>query len=382
MPQHDAPDRAGLADDVAVGDYEAEADPRGDGFRQAADVDDPPARIHRPQRRGRSREVVDLRLVVVLQNEEIVLDRGLDQCPAPGKGHGHHGRKLVARSREHQLAAGRDGRRDQAVPVDGHPDQLVPRYPEGVSGAVKSRVLDGDWPVPVRQHHADDAQRVLCAERDEDLLVVRVDAAVAQHPLAQLLDEPRTVALHRVSHPHRHLPAAESLPRALPPGVDGEQVRIELVVDERVGIAHPVQRILDRDQGRRLELDGSRRRLPAPCRLVFAVLRREGHAQIGVDEVPGPVACDQEAELDQPVVGGKDGVSRDIELARKLPARWQRPIVGQYPGRDRRAHHLAYLVPEAEPGRFRQLEQVRGHRRWLSSPSAKSVTSFAIMPRL
>ena len=86
MPQHDAPDGAGLADDVAVGDDEAEADSRGDGFRQTADVDDAPARIQRPQRGGRSREVVDLRLVVVLQNEEIVLDRGFDQCPAPERG--------------------------------------------------------------------------------------------------------------------------------------------------------------------------------------------------------------------------------------------------------------------------------------------------------
>ena len=103
--------------------------------------------------------------------------------------------------------------------------------------------------------------------------------------------------------------------------------------------------------------------MPAFCPLVFAVRRREGHAEIGVDEVPRPVARDQEAELDQPVVGGKDGVSRNIELACKLPAGRQWPIMRQRPGCDRRAHDLANPVPETEPGRFRQPEYVRSHRR-------------------
>ena len=320
VPQHDAPDHAGLADDVAVGDDEAEADPRGDSLRQAADVDDPPVRIQRPQRGRRSREVIDLRLVIVFEYEEIVLDCSFDQCPAPSETHGHHGRKLVAWRREHQLAAGGDGRRNQAVPVDGHADHLVPREAEGVSGAVESRILDGNRPVSVRQHHADDAQRVLCAERDKDFVVIRIDATVAQYSLAQLLDESWTVAFDRVSHPDRDLPSAQRLPGAFSPSVDGEQIRIKLVVDERVGIAHPVERILDRDQGRWLELDGSRKRMPAPCRLVLAVRWREGHAKVGVDKVSGPVARNQEPELDQPVIGSKDGVSRNVELARKLPA--------------------------------------------------------------
>jgi len=150
----------------------------------------------------------------------------------------------MARRGEDEFYSVGDGRRNNAVAVDRHAHQLVTGHPERIDGAEKSRIFERDRTIELCKQGTQDRQGVLCAQCDEDLVRTGDDAARAQQALAHLLDQIGTVAFHGIAGPQRYVLATQRQARTFPPVVDGKKIRIDLVVDEGIGIASPVQWIV------------------------------------------------------------------------------------------------------------------------------------------
>jgi hypothetical protein len=105
---------------------------------------------------------------------------------------------------------------------------------------MESRVLNPDNLVPVAKQQRNNADGVLSAERYENLVRCDVNAAVAQKPLLQLLNQMWAVTFSGITRPVPQGLATEGLAAAFPPRVDREQVWVYLIENERVWMFGPV----------------------------------------------------------------------------------------------------------------------------------------------
>ena len=85
--------------------------------------------------------MVDLRLVVVLDEDDVLTRRPLDQGAAPGERHGDGGRELVAR-RHMDVVAFRQGLAvHQPLLVHGQADKPAGPQREDIAGIGVARIL-------------------------------------------------------------------------------------------------------------------------------------------------------------------------------------------------------------------------------------------------
>ena len=148
---------------------------------------------------------------------------------------------------EDQLPHQREWRRDEPFAVDRHADQRLP----AMRKALKAPKKPGFSTAIGRSNLGERAcpeyrQRILCAQRDQDLVGLGHDAArSSSSPLAQLFDQIGAVAFDRIPGPVRDVLAPKREAGTLAPIVHREEVGIDLIVDEGIGIALPVQRIVE-----------------------------------------------------------------------------------------------------------------------------------------
>ena len=160
---------------------------------------------------------------------------------------------------------------------------------------------------------------------------------------AQLVDELRVVAVDHVARPVLDLEHRERGSRAFAPVIGREERRIELPVEERVGVAQPVRPLHDVALARGAQGEarfplGAAERRDGWLRAPFV----PGGARIG-DEIAAPFARAQEALVDELPVGQHDGVARDVERGRELAARGHAGAGDEPALLDRRHDHLADL---------------------------------------
>src|SRR6202020_1529254 len=103
---------------------------------------------------------------------------------------------------------------------------------EDVAGIRIPRVLDANRGAAIDQQIGQQIERLLCADRDEDLLVRRPNAAQRQHFVADLLDQPGIVAGVSVLCPIERLVTEEDLLAARAPLGGWKQGLVELSVNE------------------------------------------------------------------------------------------------------------------------------------------------------
>ncbi len=95
----------------------------------------------------------------------------------------------------------------------------------------------------VDEQAGEEIERVLGAERDQDLLVARHDAAPRQDAAADLLDEQGIIEGPGIVGPGAEPFLAERLARAVAPLGEREQIVVHLPIDEGIGVALPVERL-------------------------------------------------------------------------------------------------------------------------------------------
>ncbi len=127
--------------------------------------------------------------------------RLLQQRLAAGIAHQHTGRCLVARCHIEKLAAGGFRPQHQPLVVDMVRHQLAALQGKRVDRLAKTGILNADPRLAIHQQLRQHAQRVLRAKGNQDLVIPRRDAALREHPGAQLLDQHRAILIHLVQQP-------------------------------------------------------------------------------------------------------------------------------------------------------------------------------------
>ena len=161
------------------------------------------------------------------------------------------------------------------------------------------------------QQVGNQVQRLLCTQRDQDLVRLGPHATARQHPGVYLLHQFRVVLVDAVTRPGMDGGDTGGVPAAFAPLGSREQVGIYLTVDERIGVLLPVgglgQVALDRRAKTQVvapfdAAGGSRRR----CHL-------DPVAQdVLIDVVAAAFAGNQEALVDQMLISQYHSVASNV----------------------------------------------------------------------
>ena len=330
VAQHQAAQRPGLADQRRRADHVAQTQTWGQGLGEAAHIDHPIVAIQALQRRRGVVQVVGLALVVVLDDQEVVDLRHVEQLASPLQRHGDRGRRLVARRHVEQLAIGDRRVEAHALVVDRQQLDIVGEGAGDVVDVHVAGVLHPEATPGLEQQHAGDPQRLLGADRDQDLLGLGPHAAARQHPLVDLFDQQRIVIVEVVHRPAADRRHAHGIAAALPPVLGRKQLRVDLTVEERIVVAMPVAGLVDGllpggVHGQEL--------LPGQALGVDIVQAHRflGPAleDLGIDEVAATLPRDQVAIIEQMLVGQHHRVAGDMQIPGQLAARRQRLVQGQ-----------------------------------------------------
>jgi hypothetical protein len=137
-------------------------------------------------------------------------------------------RELVAR-RHMDVVASRQGLAvHQPLLVHGQADKPAGPQREDIAGIGVARILDPHHRALIHQERRQEIDRMLGADREQDLLRCHEDAPARQQQGADLLDELRIVVGEAVARPFAHGGEAEGLARAFPPICDGKEGRVDL----------------------------------------------------------------------------------------------------------------------------------------------------------
>ena len=135
------------------------------------------------------------------------------------------------------------------------------RQPEDAARVGIAGVLHRHLGALAHQQRRQHVERVLGAERDDDLVGIGEDAAPRQQPRLDLLDQQRVVAVDHVGRPVADFQHRQRHAVAFAPFGGRKQRRVELAVDERVGVLDPVlvlgraRHVAGRDLAPRLPVD-------------------------------------------------------------------------------------------------------------------------------
>ncbi len=242
MAQHQRAQRACLADERCGRDEIAEAQPRKQRFRKAADIEHAPGGIEGFQRRRGRGEIADLEFVVVLDDDEILLRRRLQKPRAPVDRHGRARRRMVARRDEDGIGIVGQPIRRQALAIDVDSGDLCAAEQQRGADIGMARVFTHRAGAPVEDQPRDHPQRILRADGDEHLVRIGMDAAPRQGARADVIDQPHVVGRRKIARHQDEILARQGAAGAIAPGVEIEQRRVHLAIEERVGIAPPVER--------------------------------------------------------------------------------------------------------------------------------------------
>ena len=326
-------------------------------LRQRRDEDDAVVAVEGFQRRLRRALVRQLALVVVLHQDHVGRGRALQQRVPALERHGHGGRELVARRHIGVVAGVELGAQHHALLVDADADHAPGMQRRDVARIGVAGILDAEDGVAIEQQVGDQIERVLRADRHQDLVGRHAHAAARQQARADLLDQQRIVVGEAVLGPVAHGGDAERLARALAPCRQREHALVDLAVDEGIGEVLPVG-WLDN-----IPLRAGMK--PEPVlpigpgahdgRLGIAGLLADiggAHApaqDVRIGEEPAALARDQEAFLHQILIGEDHGIPRDFQRLGERPAGRQRPAGRDLAVEDGRYQHAAQLRLQGRP---------------------------------
>ena len=400
VADHRVAQLAQLRDQLARGDDVAQAQRGREAFRHRAHVDDAAGPVEALQRRHRRAGVQVLCLVVVLDDDEVGLLGALEEPLAPLEGERRRGRALV-RGRDEGVVERRQRVDDDAVAVDRHRRELRPAQREAVARVRVAGLLEADPGRAVEQRLGEQVERVLRADREQDLVGEREDAARRQQPGPDLLDEIGHVPGLEVRRPVRQLGAREAPDAALAEVVGGEELGVVGSVDERIGLLAPALRLGER----RLAAQRAAR-ARAPLRRTAGLARtwlglrhsrpaggepgetrdaRRHRLQRDEDAAARPRV--EEALVDELRIGRGHGVAADAQLRRELARGGHRRAGAQAPVGDRLHHGAAQArlqrqrCPAAELEEPRPLDRLR-HRRASLAQRFEPIWLFAATLRL
>src|SRR5438309_6647068 len=150
---------------------------------------------------------------------------------------------------------------------------------------------------------------MLRADRDQDLVRGCPDAAPAEKPRLDLLDQQRIVAVDQIAGPAADFDGRQRLHAAFPPAGDRHLRRIELTVDEWIRVFLPILGLDDVA----LTRDGEAHpRFPSGRGWRVAERRRPGTRRcaasedFGVDEMATAALGPQITLVDEQLVGERD----------------------------------------------------------------------------
>ncbi len=175
--------------------------PRGESFRQTADVDYAIVVIEALERGRRLAYIAELAFVVVLDDDEVRVYRAAEQLVAAFQGHGHGGRRLMAGRNVNvvtliQLLVGYQPRF-----VHRQPDYSGRRQPEYAAGVHVSGILDSDGGLFSEKQIRYQVERVLGADGDQNFIRGCPHASAGQQARVDLFQELWIVAVDAVSCP-------------------------------------------------------------------------------------------------------------------------------------------------------------------------------------
>ena len=288
--------------------------------KQRRDVGDALAGGAGAQRRRRRLEVARLALEIILDHDEVALGRHRHEGRAPRGRERDAGRPLVARRDVDDAAAGEPFVHDHAFVVHGleHDARAAAAQERDELGI--ARLFDGDGRARLDQELDREVQRLLAAGGDQHFVRPRVDAAAREHLAADFLQQLAVVGIRGVGGPVADLGQGEHHPARLAPFRDGEQREVELRADEGIRELLPVRRhrhqFLDLPRATQLALPDrrlDRRRFARGAQLIAA---DGGVARVAdVDAAARPRL--EMPVRDQALVGRRDRVPRNLELARE-----------------------------------------------------------------
>ncbi len=243
MAHHQAAQRAGLRHQFLRRHEEAKAQAGEQRLGQRADIDHAAIVIERFQGGAGLVHIVCLELVIILDDDDVMLGGPLEDFHAPFQRHGDGRRKLVAGCGEDDVAGIEGVGRHQSLFIDRQQRDMRRAQVEDVAHVRIAWLLHAGPRLGPNQQGGQEIERVLRAERDEDLIVIRHDAAARQDAAADLLHQQRVIMRPRVIGPGAEPLLAQRLPGAIAPFGEREEIVVHLAVDERKGIGLPVQRL-------------------------------------------------------------------------------------------------------------------------------------------
>ncbi|CDX16703.1 hypothetical protein MPL3356_220181 [Mesorhizobium plurifarium] len=371
VPQHEATQRAKLGDQSRRGHDVAEPQAWSERLRHRADIDDAAGAVEALQRLLR-RLVEQLAVIAILDDDLVVAVGARQKVLPPLRRQGHHGRAVVAGRDEDEAGIARDRRSHDARLIDRNRLDIGAGQPEDRAGVGIAGVLHRHFRTLGHQQRSEHVERVLRAQRHDDLVRIGEDAAARQEPGLDLLDQQRIVAIHHVGRPVADLQHRQRHAVALAPFGGWKQRRIELAVDERIGGLDPVV-VLGR---RRHVACGD---LPArlPVDLILLVRRLlvwlgGGGQHVRVDEMAAPLARHQETLVDQLLEGEHHCAAGNPKFFRENSARRQRHRGGDLSVENGRDDRLADLRLEGLAGFSRNPEQTGPYGRVIALWHGKS----------
>ena len=189
----------------------------------------------------------ELWLVVVLDDQAVTLGRPRQQGTLPLAAHAGTAWAMVRWRHHHHIGRRRgidaDGGQTHALRVNRLRQQARPGHRKDGAHIGVAGLLHRNPPPLSAEQLADQIQRLLGADRHQNLVRSSPYAAPWQHPGAQLFDQ---IAIILVATIHRPGLDAFLLGRAFdafPPVGQREQPGIDLTIDKGVAIAVPVLRI-------------------------------------------------------------------------------------------------------------------------------------------
>ena len=215
---------------------------------------------------------------------------------------------------------------------------------KGVDGFAKAGVFDANAGGGGEQQPGQQVEGVLRAQGNENFVRGGDNAALGQHPGADLLDEHRHILVNMVDDPRRVAHPAVQPVRRRAPGGQRELPGIGLAVDKRVAVVHPARRFEDR-----LLLAGGHLQPVAPAWCSRFALRctldggRRSFMIVGMQVVTAAWAANQVALVDQTFKHQRGGVARDAKLAGQLATGGQWGVGGEDPAENGIHQRLSHL---------------------------------------
>ena len=183
-------------------------------------------------------------------------------------------------------------------------------------------------------------------EGNQNLVRRGDNAALGQHPGADLLNQHRHVLIDMIHHPRRVAHAAVQPVRRRTPGRQRKLAGIRLTVDKRIAVVHPAGRFQNRLllAGRDLQP-----RAPAWCRTLILGCSFWRGGGVGVliirvQVVTAARTAQQITFVNQALKNQRRGVTRDPQLAGQLAAGGERRVGGKNAAQNGVNQRLAHLL--------------------------------------